>query len=184
MPGGGVADDEDLSFASGEGGVEEVALEHHEMLFHEGDNGDGVFGSLRFVNADGVGKGDVEQVVAFHFDGSCVEFYREGGVVVVNRLDGANVAVVNVEVVVVSVLDDFVAYAVAVGAEGETVFVLIESFLEDCIYVADTNCTSMHGDEYLSVGERVLAQFLRNERLAKILDCFQALLGISCLDKL
>ena len=55
--GGGFADEEDLFFAAGDGGVEQVALEHHEVALEQGNDDGGVFRTLAFMNANGVGEG-------------------------------------------------------------------------------------------------------------------------------
>jgi len=44
--GGGFSDDVDFFLSAGNGGVEEVALQHHEVRFHERDDDDRVFRSL------------------------------------------------------------------------------------------------------------------------------------------
>ena len=44
--GGGVAHEEDLFFAAGDRGVDQVSLEHHEVRFEKRDDDDGVFRTL------------------------------------------------------------------------------------------------------------------------------------------
>jgi hypothetical protein len=44
--GGGVADEEDLFLSAGDGGVEQVALEHHEVRLEQRHDDDGVFTAL------------------------------------------------------------------------------------------------------------------------------------------
>ena len=44
--GGGVAHEEDLFFAAGDRGVDQVSLEHHEVRLEKRDDDDGVFRTL------------------------------------------------------------------------------------------------------------------------------------------
>ena len=53
----------DEGFSSGDGGVEDVALEHEVVLADDGEDDGGVFAALCFVDGDGVGEGEVVDVV-------------------------------------------------------------------------------------------------------------------------
>ena len=59
------ADEDDEFFGAGEAGVEEVALEHHEMRFQQRHDHDGIFAPLRFVNADRIRQGEIAELTAF-----------------------------------------------------------------------------------------------------------------------
>ena len=63
MEGFGVADDDDEAFGAGDGGVEDVALEHEVVLGGDGQDERGVFAALGFVDGDGVGEAEVVEVV-------------------------------------------------------------------------------------------------------------------------
>lgn len=50
----GAGEDDEL-FGAGDGGVEEVALQHGRGAHGDGNDDSGVFGALRAVHGDGVG---------------------------------------------------------------------------------------------------------------------------------
>ena len=66
--GNGVPDEEDFFATSRYCGIDEVALEHDEVLFEEGDDDDGKFGALGFVDGDGIGEGEVTELHTFELN--------------------------------------------------------------------------------------------------------------------
>ena len=71
---GGVADgdrggfslphNDDKTLATGEARIEEIALEHGVMLRYERQHHRRIFGSLRFVDGDGIGKNKIVELAA------------------------------------------------------------------------------------------------------------------------
>src|SRR5690242_21689884 len=57
------ADEDDQLFGAGDGGVEQVALQHHPGAGGDGDDHGGVFGALGAVDGDGVGVGEFVEFV-------------------------------------------------------------------------------------------------------------------------
>ena len=62
--GGGLADEEHLLPSAGQGGVEQVALQHHEVRLEQRDDHDRILAALALVDADAVGEGDVAEIAA------------------------------------------------------------------------------------------------------------------------
>ena len=110
--GSGFADDENLFLSARDRGVDQVSLKHHEVRFEQRHDDDGVFRALAFVNADGVGEGEVAEGAAVEVVRLAVELRGQRAGLGVDGGDGADVTVEEVAVVVVAKLDDFV-----VGAE-------------------------------------------------------------------
>ena len=110
-------DEDDELLGAGDGGVEEVALEHHVVLGGDGDDDAGVFGALAFVDTDGVG---VDQFVCFeevvddgeavHVDGDRLLDGVEGG-------DTADVPIKDPFVIIIDRLHHFVADAEGTAVE-------------------------------------------------------------------
>jgi len=100
--GGGVADEEDFFLPAGDGGVEQVALEHHEVRLEQRDDDDGVLAALGLVDADAVGVGEVGEVAAGERVCLAVEVGAECAFATIDGGDGADVAVEEVQVVVVA----------------------------------------------------------------------------------
>lgn len=87
------------------------------MLFEEGEDDDGEFASLGFMDADSVGEGKVSHFHAFDFGLMAIEVYDECVGFGVDGDDFAEVAVENTFIVVVAGLDDFVADFEAGGSD-------------------------------------------------------------------
>lgn len=107
-----VANEVNFFSCAGDAGVDEVALEHHEVLLEEGYNDGGVFAALAFVDADGVGELDFAELAFGVFDLLAVKIDGESGFIGGDALHDSGIAVEDVFVVVIPVLDDFVADAV------------------------------------------------------------------------
>lgn len=111
-----VADEINLLAGAGDAGIDEVALEHHEVLFEQGDNHGGVFAALTFMDADGIGELDFAEFALGVFDVLAVKINGESGFVGGDARYDAGVAIEDVFIVVIPVLDDFIADAVGDAA--------------------------------------------------------------------
>ena len=117
--GGRFANDEDLFLTAGNRGVEEIALEHHEVSFEDRHDDDGVLAALTFVDTDAIGEGDVAEFSAGKRMLIAIEISHEGAGFGINVGDDADIAVEKVFVVVVAELDDFVAGAIFAAGSAE-----------------------------------------------------------------
>ena len=86
------------------------------MLFEKGDNDGGVFAALAFVDADGVGELDFAEFAFGVLDLFAVKVNGDSGFVGSDALHDTGVAVEDVFVVVISVLDYLVTDAVGYAA--------------------------------------------------------------------
>jgi len=149
--GGRVAHQKDFFATSGDGGVEEVALEHHEVRFKQRDDDDGVLAALGFMDADAVGEGEVAEVAAGEGVGLAVEIGSERAFASVDCGDGADVAVEEGFVVVVAQLDDFIAAAKFGAAPAQGFALRVERGLELGVEGGDASSAFVHGGQHLNV---------------------------------
>src|SRR6516225_6385424 len=94
---------------SGDAGVEEIALQHGVMLREDWDNHGGIFRPLALVNGRRVGRHQHIEFTESVLDGSAVEANSNFPRIDVDIVDGADVAVVDLLVVVVLDLHHLVA---------------------------------------------------------------------------
>lgn len=111
-----VTDEINFLAGAGDAGIDKVALEHHEVLFEQRDNHRGVFAALAFVDADGIGELDFTEFAFGVFEVLAVEINGEPGFVGGDARNDTGVAIEDVFIVVISVLDDFIADAVGNAA--------------------------------------------------------------------
>lgn len=180
-----VANDEYLFFPSGDGGVEEVAFEHDEVLFEEGDDDDGKFAALGFMDRDGVGEGEVAHFHAFDFGYLAIEVDGEGRGLGVYGDDFTEVAIEDVFIVVVACLDDFIV-DFETGAADVEVFggSGVEGGLEGGIEIMDTGGAFMERDEDLDVHDGVDRGLFWDEVFVEGDDFRDAVIGVRGMDKL
>ena len=183
----GLADDEDFFFAAGDAGVEEVTLEHHEVLLHDGEDDDGVFTALAFVDGDGVGEGHVVGVGLFKLLGFAVKFGLELAGFRVGGGDETEVSVEKVFVVVVAELDDFVTGVESGGCAGTGVPGLgIEGGLEELVKVVYAGDAFVHGGEDLGLGGGAVTAVgeLVGAEVDDEIDAVLGVLGVEIMDVL
>jgi hypothetical protein len=120
-------DQHDQTLAARDPGVEKVALQHRVVLRHDRDDHGWIFRTLAFVNRRGVGGHQHVQFTKPVGDGSAVEDGTELAISGVDTFDVANIAVVDLLVVVVLDLHNLVA-----GGEGPTepLYLVVASGIE------------------------------------------------------
>lgn len=158
LEGGFGAEEDDEGLRAGDGGVEEVPLEHDVMAGHEGQEDDGVFAALALVDAHGVGEGELADLRALVVDGRLSE--TDGEVVGLELADVADVAVENMLLVVVLRLHDFVTETEghnAVRVLGLRGARRVEGGLEAAVEAVDAAVLAVHGREHLDIAERRVA---------------------------
>src|SRR5271166_701145 len=103
-----LADQNDEAFASGDARVEKVALQHRVVLRENRDDHGGIFGPLALADSRGVGRNQNVELAESVSDCPPVEAHRDFAGLRVDVADIANVAVVDLLVIVVLDLHDLV----------------------------------------------------------------------------
>src|ERR1700730_6685969 len=101
--------------ASSDAGIEQISLQHGVVLRHDWDHHGRIFRALAFVDGRGVGRNQRVEFAKPVSDAAAVEAGGELAVIGINIVDVADVAVINLLVVVVLDLHSLVA-----GREGPT----------------------------------------------------------------
>ena len=109
--GAAAADEDDHFSGARDGRVEQVALQHEEVLRVDGNDDARVFAALGFVDGAGVGECQFVEVGRLIGDRPPVEVDRERAFLLVDGADAAEVAVEDLQVVVVRLLHHLVARA-------------------------------------------------------------------------
>jgi hypothetical protein len=152
----GLADEDEELLASGDGGVEEVALEQEVMLHGEGNDDGGEFGALGFVDGDGIGEREFVEFAEGVGDIALIEADDDLLIDGIDGVNGSDIAIEDLLVVVVFELDDFVADLEAPaeafdvrfgGASG------VKGLLKVQIEFTDTERPAVHGGEHLDLLE-------------------------------
>ena len=157
----GYAEEQHQFLAAGNGGVEEVALQHHVVLGVHDDNYGGVFAALRFVDGGGVGEHQFVQIAGAILYRTAVEQHRHGARGGVDPGDKAHIAVVHVFVVVVPKLHHPVAFAERkrpAHQPGRMGAVFAQRLLEAIVEVVGAERIAPHGGQDLHVGKRIEAE--------------------------
>ena len=153
------------------------------MLGRQGDDNRGILRALGLVDRYRVG---VEQLVAFVDAvgrGTAVEFDRHSTVARVDTADVADVAVIDVAVVIVLDLHNLVAGAkVPRGLVRQPVGV--QYGLENGIEVSGPQTAANHGTQHLDVAHRIKAKSARDPLLDDLADFLHPVLGRPYLDKI
>src|SRR5262249_52708740 len=149
------------------------------MLSEHWDDYSGIFRSLAFVNGRRVGRHHHIEFTESVFDGSAVEansYFPSIGVDIVN---GADVAVVNLLVVVVLDLHHLVAGGKS-PAEAFNLAVAggIERCLQFDVQRARTNTTPIHRTQHLDVADGIEAKSFRDADLRQFDDAADGNCGI------
>ena len=106
--------DDDEAFSAGDRGVEQIALQHGEMLGRERNDDGGKFATLGFMDRHGVGEGEFVELARLVVDPRMsFEAHVDRGRFGRDLSDVSDVAVEDLLVIVVADLDDLVA-----GAKG------------------------------------------------------------------
>lgn len=129
------------------------------MASQEGADDGGVFATLGFMDGAGVGEDEVFEGFFLIFDAFSVEIDEDADVG--GLFDDADVAVEDVEVVIVSDLHDAVADAESFDVSIDGFAVWIELCLKDLVDVFDAAGILAHGAEDLDIGHGVESETFR-----------------------
>jgi len=150
IPQGTLLTDDNADFlGTGDGGVDEVALEHDIVGEVDGDDDDGIFTALALVDGRGIGetefvelRGLVFHCLAVEADGQCAVLHIDSG-------DESDVAVEHFLGVVVLELQHTVAFAEHESGTGESVADGVNTLLDGHVQTVGTDGTTLHRREYL-----------------------------------
>ena len=150
IPQGTLLTDDNADFlGTGDGGVDEVALEHDVVGEVDGDDDDGIFTALTLMDGRGVSKTKFVKFgrLVFHFlsvkaDRQCAVLHVDGG-------DKSYVAVEHFLGVVVLELQHAVAFAEHESSAGEAVAGGVDTLLDGHVQTVGTDSTALHGREHL-----------------------------------
>ena len=104
----GLADQEDLLFAARDRGVEQIALQHHEVRLEQYDHHRRIFRALALVNADAVGRRNVPEIAALEHVLLAIKVGNQRAAAGVDRDHGPDVTVEQALIVVVAELNELV----------------------------------------------------------------------------
>ncbi len=146
------------------------------MLGHEGHDDGLVLASLGLVDGDGVGQGDVHELVPLVAHRPAVEVDEQRPPGLVGLEDGADVAVEDVLVVVVADLHDLVARPERARADLKALPAGVEAGLELGVEVVDADDPLVHGADDLDLRrEGAQAQLGGDARGAHLEDRLEGL---------
>ena len=100
-------DDEPL--ATGDTGVKQIALQHHIVLRRDGNDDSGIFRALRFMDRRHVSEDDLVEFAEGVGDWPAVESDRHLAEFEIDGFDVADVAIIDLFVIVILDLHDLVA---------------------------------------------------------------------------
>ena len=149
------ADDDHELASPGHGGIEQIPLQHDVVLVVEHDDHGGILAALGLVDGARVGGDDVVEIVMRNSYRSAVKPDDDLGLLLVEELDPADVAVEDLEVVVVADLHDLVADAESLVAIGELRTRRGQYGLEFLVESSDSELAPVHRREHLDVVDRV-----------------------------
>ena len=155
----------------GDRGVQDWPGEHHVMRGHHGDHDGPVFASLGLVDADRIGQGQLIRLAPIVAHLAVVDLHAQRLVGDVDRPDPPQVAVKDVEVIVVAQLDHPVARPERAPAEPTLRLAgrgRIEGRLQPLVQVAHPYRAPIHRAEHLDVLHRVIAEPARDAVLDNV----------------
>jgi hypothetical protein len=158
-----LANQHDQSLAAGHPGVEEIPLQHRVMLGECRDDNGGIFGALALMNRRRIGRHQRVELAESVGHGPAVEAGGEFARVCIDIYDVADIAVVDLLLVVVFDLHDLIA-----GCEGPAEpfdFPLpsrIERSLQVDVERARTDATAVHRAQHLNLMDRIEAKPARD----------------------
>ena len=141
-------DEDDSLAAPGEAGVEQIPLEHHEMLHCQRDDDSGELTALAFVNGYGVGEAEFVEIASFVGDPTVfivTDMHAER--VGFDFADETDVAVEHFLFVVVADLNNLVALAEGLTESFDLHFEFarwIQGFLEQEIQLLSAKRAAVH----------------------------------------
>src|SRR6516162_7635631 len=151
-----LSDQDDQSFASRHAGVDQVSLQHCVMLYRQRNNYGGIFGALAFVDCRCIGEHQfvefakaVDHLAPLEVDGDLAFLH-------IDARHDAQIAVIDLTVVVVHDLHYLVA-----GAEGPAEALdtdltrRVQQLLQFNVERAGAESTAVHRAEHLDIAYRV-----------------------------
>jgi hypothetical protein len=166
-----LANQHDQSLAAGHPGVEEIPLQHRVMLGECRDDNGGIFGALALMNRRRIGRHQRVELAESVGHGPAVEAGGEFARVCIDIYDVADIAVVDLLLVIVFDLHDLVA-----GGKGpsETFHLAVpgrvKSRLEFDVQRARPDAAAVHRAQHLDVAHRIQTEALRYSGLDQLDD--------------
>ena len=148
-----------VAFCAGDGGVDEVALQHYIVAGVEHHDDGGVFAALALVDGAGVGELQFVQFFVLVGDEFFIEEDGDFPLFLVDAVDDSDVAVEHVLVVVVLDLHDAVAHAPADAHHLVARNARVQQVLQEGVQLDDAEGTLAHGNKNLQVGFKVDIDF-------------------------
>src|SRR5580692_1057591 len=150
---------DDELLAAGDPGVKQIALQHHIVLRRDGNDDSGKFRALRFMDRRRVSEDDLVEFAEGIGDRPSVESDRHLAEVEIDGSDEADVAVVDLFVIVVLDLHDLVADGKRRPEFLDLWFSSrIESPLQFDIQRTGSEPAAVHWAEHLDVARRIQAE--------------------------
>ncbi len=168
MQGPGLANQNDQLLAARYGRINQVALQKHIMLHHYGDDNRRVFRTLRFVNADGVCRGQLVKLVKFVRHDSPVKINAQKPVRQIQMAYPPHVAVKNILFIIVAHLHDLVMQPKGPVALAHLPLLGIQDILQAGVHLLRANCALVHGRKHLHIVDAVQPETPRNMVAHKI----------------
>ena len=116
------------------------------------------------MDGHGVGEDEFVEVARVIFDGLAIEGDDHRTCAYVDRFDEADVAIIDVLIVIVAQLHDAVADAEESSTAGDGASIGIEFGLQACVEVFCAECVAAHRGENLDILQGVEAELARDAR--------------------
>ena len=150
IPHGALLTDDNADFlGTGDGGVDEVALEHDVVGEVDGDDDDGIFAALTLVDGRGIGEAELVEFRRLIFHNLPVEADGQCAVCDIDSGDKSDIAIEHFLGVVVLELQHAVAFAEYESGTGEAVAGGVDTLLDGHVQTVGTDGTALHGREHL-----------------------------------
>ena len=143
-------------FCPGNARIDQVPLQHDEVIHQDRHDHDGIFGPLGFMNGSRVGQ---DQLVQFRHVIDNVPVIKADGQLPLLRVHGQDSADISVEdllVIIVPDLHDPVAFPVDAAAPAQARSPGVQLLLQDLVQVPRSGHAPLHGGQHLDVRGRHL----------------------------
>src|SRR5271166_6110175 len=173
-----LADQDHEPLAAGEAWVEEISLQHWVVLGHNRDDHRGIFRALALVDGGGVGGNQRIKFAEAVGHRTPVEARYEFARLGIDVVDGADVAVVDLLVVVILDLHDLVARGKGPAEPLDLAFAGgVQHRLQFDVERTRADAAAVHWAEHLDVADRVQAEPLGGAGLHQLYDALNGGLG-------
>ena len=136
--------------------IDQVPLQHDEMVHHNRHDNDGEFRPLGLMNGRRVSQDQLIQLRRVIIDGPPVEGNRQGLFLHIDRLNKSDIPVKDLFVIIVADLHDLVPGPVQIPASFETAAARIDGFLQGLVEVGRPDHAPLHGGQDLDLNRRHL----------------------------